>query len=76
MLWVAFELSESIHLWSPLIVLGSVMDTGPAGMRVDFPTCVFPLRGNWGESRTAERTLVMYLEARSHLHMSLVFLSP
>lgn len=76
MLWVAFELSESIHLWSPFIVLGSVMDTGPAGMRVDFHTCVLPLHGNWGESRTAERTLVMYLEARSHLHMSHVFLSP
>lgn len=31
MLWVAFELLESTHLWSPFIVLRSVMDAGLQG---------------------------------------------
>lgn len=64
MLWVAFELLESIHLWSPFIVCRDVCGLPCA--------CVLHLRGNWGDSRRAERMLVMYLEARSHLqcHMS------
>lgn len=56
MLWVAFELLESIHLWSPFTVLGSVMDVGTAGMCVGFHACVLHLHGNWGESRTANLT--------------------
>lgn len=48
MLWVAFKLLENIHLWNTFIVLGPVVDTGPAGMRVGFHTCVLHLRGNWG----------------------------